>query len=153
MFDNSNPYTLRRKVIGGLTHYYIRFKDGQAVSQEVEISRAVYLEFTRFIKQERNLRRSDERHLEQSELTDEALYNRVLHKQKSLEDWTLDRLRDEQLQQVIAELSETQRRRFILYHECDLTYEQIAKIDGCTFQAVAKSVQAVKNNLRKIFGD
>jgi len=78
MFDNTNPYILRTEIIEGITHFYVSFADGQAIPRETEVSRPVYLEFCRFVKRERNLRRSDERHIEQSELTDETLYNRAL---------------------------------------------------------------------------
>jgi hypothetical protein len=64
MFDNTNPYTLRTEVVGGITRYYVAFTDGQAVLRETEVSRPVYLEFLRFVKVERNLRRFDERHIE-----------------------------------------------------------------------------------------
>ena len=65
MFDNSNPYTLRTEVSGGITRYYVSFTDGQAIHRETEVSRPVYLEFLRFVKIERSLRRWDERHIEQ----------------------------------------------------------------------------------------
>ena len=106
MFDNTNPYTLRTKVIEGVTHYYVSFKDGQADLQETEVSQLIYLQFLHFVKAERNLRRSDERHIEQSELSDETLYSRALYPPKSVEDATIDNLRDELLQQAIAELPE-----------------------------------------------
>ncbi|MGI6176338.1 MAG: hypothetical protein ACOYJC_09355 [Christensenellales bacterium] len=57
MFDNENPYTLRTEVVEGITHYYVSFQDGQAIMRETEVSRPVYLEFLRFVKHERNLRR------------------------------------------------------------------------------------------------
>ncbi len=152
MFDNTNPYTLRTKVVGGITRYYVAFTDGQAVLRETEVSRPVYLEFLRFVKVERNLRRSDERHIEQSELTDETLYNRAAHPPKGVEETAFDSLQNERLRQAIAELPEVQRRRFVLYHEFGLTYEQIAKMEDCTFQAVAKSVKTAENTIKKLFG-
>ena len=151
MFDNTNPYTLRTETREGITCYYISFTDGQAILRETEVSRPVYLEFLRFVKTERNLRRWDERHLEQSELTDETLYARSLHQPKSTEESAFDSLQDERLRQIIAELPETQRRRFVLYHEFGLTYEQIAGMEGCTFQAVAQSIKPAEKKVKKIF--
>jgi len=151
MFDNTNPYTLRIEVVEGITHYYVSFTDGQAIPRETEVSRPVYLEFCRFVKRERNLRRSDERHIEQSELTDETLYNRALHAPKSVEEMAFDCLRDEHLRQAIQELPEAQRRRFVLYHEFGLTYEQIAEMEGCKKQSVCNSVMlAEKKILEKL---
>jgi hypothetical protein len=57
MFDNTNQYTLRTEIHEGITRYYVSFADGQTVHRETEVSRPVYLEFLRFVKTERNLRR------------------------------------------------------------------------------------------------
>lgn len=153
MFDNTNPYTLRTEIVEGITHYYVSFMDGQAIPRETKVSRPVYLEFCRFVKRERNLRRSDERHIEQSDLTDETLYNRALQPPKSVEDAAIDDIRDEQLRQVIAELPETQRRRFILYHEFGLTYEQIAEMEGCTKRAIKFSVDLAEEKIKEKLKD
>ena len=123
--------------------------DGQCIPRETEVTRPVYLEFYRFVKHERNLRRSDERHTEQSELTDETLYNRALRPPKSIEETVFDSLRNELLQQIIAELPEIQRRRFVLHHEFGLTYEQIAEMEGCKRQPVTRSVERAKQKIRE----
>ena len=149
MFDNKNPYALRAEEIRGVLHHYVSFEDGQGVLHETEVSEAVYLEFLQFAKQGRNLRRWDERHREQSELSDEALYIRAAHAPKSLEDTTLDRLRGEHLREVIAQLPELQRRRFVLYYERGLTYAQIAEQEGCTKRAVKFSVDLAEGSLRE----
>ena len=149
MFDNKNPYTLHTEIIEGITHYYISFVDGEAIRREIEVSRPVYLEFLRFVKIERNLRRWDERHTEQSELTDETLYNRALYNPKDLEDMVFDSLRNEQLRLAIQELPEIQRRRFVLHHEFGLTYEQIAEMEGCTKMAVKFSIDRAKEKIKE----
>jgi RNA polymerase sigma-70 factor (ECF subfamily) len=149
MFDNTNPYTLRTKVAEGIARYFVSFTDGQGIHRETEVSRPVYLEFCRFVKQERNLRRWDERHTEYSELTDETLYNRALHPSKDVEETVFDRERDERLHQIIAKMPELQRRRFILYHEFGFTYEQIAEIEGCARQPVTRSVERAVAKIRE----
>ena len=149
MFDNTNPYTLRTEIVEGITRYYVSFKDGQAQPQETEVSRPVYLEFLRFIKTERNMRRWDERHVEQSALTEESLVERALYQQKSLEETAFDSLRNEQLRLAIQSLPAIQRRRFVLYHEFGLTYEQIAEMEGCTKRAVKFSVDLAKEKIQE----
>lgn len=149
MFDNSNPYTLRTEIVEGIMHYYVSFTDGQAILRETEVSRPVYLEFLRFIKIERNLRRSDERHTEQSELTEVTLYNRAAHPPKAVDEVVFDSLRDERLRQAVAELPETQRRRFVLYHEFGLTYEQIAEMEGRNLSSVYESVRGAETKIKE----
>ena len=153
MFDNKSPYTLRTENTEGITRYYVSFTDGQAIHRETEVSRSVYQEFQRFVKTERNLRRWDERHTEQSELSDETLHSRAVDKPQSAEDAAFDSLRNEYLWRAIQTLPEMQRRRFVLYYEFGLTYEQIAQIEGCTKMAVKYSidnaVKAIKESLEK----
>jgi RNA polymerase sigma-70 factor (ECF subfamily) len=150
MFDNTNLYTLRTEAAEGIMHYYVSFKDGQAILRETEVSRPVYLEFLRFIKLERNMRRSDERHIEQSELTDATLYTRAAHPPKGIEETIFDSLRDEHLRQAVAELPETQRRRFVLYHEFGLTYKQIAEMEGCTKMPVKRSIDRAAEKIKEL---
>ena len=150
MFDNTNPYTLRTEIVEGITRYYVSFQDGQAILRETEVSRPIYLEFCRFVKKERNLRRWDERHTEQSELTDETLYNRALQPPKSIEETVSNHQRDERLRQAIAELPKIQRRRFTLYYEFGMTYEQIAKMEGCTKMPVKRSIDRATEKIREL---
>jgi RNA polymerase sigma-70 factor (ECF subfamily) len=150
MFDNTNLYTLRTEIAEGIMHYYVSFTDGQAIHRETEVSRPVYLEFCRFVKQERNLRRWDERHTEQSDLADETLYNRAAIPPKSVEETVFDSERNERLRQSIAELPEIQRRRFVLHHEFGLTYEQIAKMEGCSKVSAFRSVNRAEEKIREL---
>ena len=147
MFNNTNHYNLWIEIVDGLEYYYVSFMDEQAVYREIEVSRPVYLEFLRFVKTERNLRRWDERHTEQSDLTNETLNKRALNPAKDTDEIVFDDIWNEKLRLAIQELPEIQRRRFILYYEFGLTYEQIAKIEGCTKMAVKYSVDKAKEKV------
>ena len=152
MFNDKNGYTLRVAVIGGLFHYFVSFKEsGSAELREIKVSRPVYLEFRRFAREEHNQDRWNRRHIERSELTDQSLYDRALQKPKSVEDSALDNLWGEQLAWALAELPETMRRRFILYHDFGLTYDQIAEVEGCRRQPVMRSVSRAEEKIRKKF--
>jgi RNA polymerase sigma-70 factor (ECF subfamily) len=111
VFDNTNQYTLRTENAEGITRYFISFTDGEDIRRETEVSRPVYNEFLRFVKTERNLRRWEERHIEQSDLTDETLNRRALNPPKSVEETIFDSQRNERLRQTVAELPEIGRRR------------------------------------------
>ena len=151
MFSNTCSYLMRKEIIAGFTHYYVSFRDSNGSQQEIEVHRRVFLECLRIVRAERNLRRWDERHVEQSGLTDETLYNRALDPQKSVEESALDNFRNEQLRQAIHSLPKIQRRRFVLYHVYGFTYEQIAETEGCSFQAVAKAVKVAESAIKKFF--
>ena len=148
MFDNTNPYTIRIEETNGQKRYFVAFIDGQGIFRESEVSYEVYTQFCRFVKCERNLRRSDERHLEQSELTEETLCRRAVHKPKSVDEAINDKIRTERLNRAIMELPEIQRRRFMLHFDLGLTYEQIGAMEGCTKMPIKRSIDRAIEKIR-----
>ena len=70
--------------------------------------------------------------------------------EKNGKDTVLKKLEEERLHNAIQKLSEIQRRRLIKYYFEEMTYEQIAQEEGCSFRRVAKSVKAAIENLKKI---
>lgn len=149
MDNRFDIYTLRAEVIDGIFRYFVCFKDGQGVFHETEVSPLVYSAFCQFVKIERNLRRSDERHIERSDLSDELLSKRVKHPQESIEDIAADAELADVLQAAIAQLPEVQHRRFILYYYSELTYKQIAEMEGCSHVAVIHSLEKAKAAIEK----
>ena len=57
----------------------------------------------------------------------------------------------ELLHKEISKLPEVQKRRLLLYFFGDMTYEQIAKMEGCTKRAVKFSVDIAIEKLKKNF--
>ena len=57
----------------------------------------------------------------------------------------------ELLHKAISKLPEVQKRRLLLYFFGDMTYEQIAKMEGCTKRAVKFSVDIAIEKLKKNF--
>jgi len=148
MFDNKNPYTLRHEVVGGFTRYYISLIDGAGIQRETQVSRQIYAEFRRFKKIERNLRRWDERYVEQSDLSEIALYNRALFPDKTIEEAVIESLQIRQLRAVLQKLSKIQRQRFFLRYELRLTFEEIAKKERCNRQAIQQCVSRVEKEIK-----
>ena len=70
------------------------------------------------------------RHIEHSKLTDETLNDRAFYKAERIEDIVSESIEYEQLHRAVSELPEAQRRRLKLYFFGELTYEQIAKLEG-----------------------
>lgn len=142
-------YNTRIEETDGKKRYLVDFIDGQGDFQESEVSYEIYKQLHCFVKRERNLRRSDERHLEQSELTDGTLYKRALHKPKLVEEVVDDNICSEQLYRAIMELPDVQRRRFQLYFDYNWTYEQIGKKEGCSKVAVKYTIDKAVITIRK----
>lgn len=145
--DKYNPYTIKEQ--SGC--YFLSFQDGQSVPHELEIQKALYDLFNAFELRDLSYLNQVDRHIEQSELTEAALYQRAFLAPDSTEETALDSIENELLHRVIDKLPETQRRRLLLYYFGELTYEQIAMMEGCTFQAVAKSVNTAEKTIKKFF--
>ena len=144
--DKYNPYTL--SVMNG--HCYLYFKDGFGISQQVEIDNALYCLFDKFELEDISYLNCISRHMEHFQLTDEALNDRTFYQPESLEESVEKRLEFESLHKAILKLPEAQKRRILLYFFCDKTYGQIAKMEGCKYQAVQCSIQAALKTLKKI---
>ena len=90
------------------------------------------------------------RHIEHSELTEATLNDRAFHKPETVEDVVSRNMEYELLHRAIAKLPETQRRRLLLYFFGELTYEQIAELEGCKYQTIQGSIYAALKTLKKI---
>lgn len=145
--DKYNPYQIF-KADGS---FYVSFKDGQGILQELKINEALYQAFDEFELEDLSYLNEWDRHLEQSELYEATLNTRAFHQPESLEEIVQKRLWTEKLHRAFNELSETQKRRLILYYFDCKTYEQIAKQEGCTKRAVKFSVDSAKEKIKKIF--
>ena len=145
--DKYNPYTLT--ITEG--HYYLSFKDGRGKQQNIEIDEMLYQTFDRFELEDISHLNRVSRHIEHSELTEETLNDRAFYKPERIEDIVSESIECEQLHRAVSELSEVQRRRLKLYFFGELTYEQIAKLEGCTKRAVKFSVDIAVEKLKKNF--
>jgi len=149
MFHDNDQYTLHRKVDGGgFTHYYISYTDEQGEAHDTRVSREVFAAYLRFEKDERNLRRWNERHREQRDLSDAEISARALRQPHSIENVLIDTEQRKLLWQAIAGLPEIQRRRLLMYHVDGMTYEEIADSEDCTKRAVKFSVDIAEEKVK-----
>lgn len=145
--DKHNPYTLM--IVEG--RYYLSFKDGRGIMQNIEIDKMLYDLFNRFELEDISYLNRVSRHIEHSELTESSLNDRAFYKEESLEETVSRSMEYEQLHKAISKLPETQKRRLLLYFFGELTYEQIAELEGCTKRAVKFSIDLAIEKLKKSF--
>lgn len=145
--DKYNPYTLT--ITEG--RYYLSFKDGRGKQQNIEIDEVLYQTFDRFELEDISHLNRVSRHIEHSELTEETLNDRTFHKAKQIEDIVSGSIEYEQLHRAVSKLPKVQRRRLKLYFFGEMSYEQIAKLEGCTKRAVKFSVDIAVEKLKKNF--
>ena len=131
--------------------YYLSFEDGRGVMQNIEIDKVLYDLFNRFELEDISYLNRVSRHIEHSELTESSLNDRAFYKEESLEETVSRSMEYEQLHKAISKLPETQRRRLLLYLFGEVTYDQIAELEGCTKRAVKFSIDLAIEKLKKSF--
>jgi len=149
MQKNEHPYTARIEKKDGIKRYYISFTDGNGKWQKYEVERCVLVDMELCRKNEKRQCNFFDRHVEHSELTEESLQQRTAKPPVSLEESVITQDRENAMRKAVAELPEIQQRRFLLYHEGSMTYEQIAERENCSLVAVFHSVDKAKASIRK----
>lgn len=143
--DKLNPYVLS---IENKEHY-VSFLDGQKVHHKEKISQELYDLFDRFELEDISQLNAISRYREHSELTEEMLNQRALVLPEPLEEGVYRKILYDRLYTAISKLPTVQRRRIILYYFGEYTYEQIAKVEGCTKMAVKFSIDIAIKKLRE----
>ena len=142
--DKYNPYTIREND----GKYYLSFKDGQAMRHDMEIEKNLFDMLNRFELDDLSILNEWDRHIEHFEQTEQSLNRCAYYKTESVEDTVLRNIEYEQLHKAISELPETQQRRLILYYFRGLTYEQIAKMEGCSIMPVKRSIDSALKKIK-----
>ncbi len=143
-----NTYNVRVENVNGIDRYFAFFADGEGVMHETEVSFEVYLALESCRKHEKRQDNFDDRHVEQAALSEGQLQERMIHLSPALELLVENQEQAEQLQSAISALPEIQRRRFLLYHEDELTYRQIAALEFCSKVAVIHSIQRAEEKIK-----
>lgn len=147
--DKYNPYYIYEED----GRYYISFRDGGGIVQEFKISKVLYETFNSFELEDISYLNEWDRHIEHSEIWDRHLNGRAVEKPELVENIVFKNLQEERLHRAIRGLPEKQRRRLEMYYFENLTYEQIAEIEGCSFQAIAKSISAAIRKLKNMWAE
>ena len=77
------------------------------------------------------------------------LWNASNQTTESVEDIVLRNMEIDALHRAIQKLTEVQKRRVLLYFFEDMTYDQIAVIEGCTKMPVKRSIDQALQKLKK----
>lgn len=145
--DKYNPYVLT--IENGL--YFIAFADGQGVHHKIEIDQELYAAFNCFELEDISQLNVISRYIEHSELIEGTLNQRAIYQPELIEDSIAKIIDNEHLHMAISKLPEIQRRRVLLYYFEGYTFDQIAKMEGCTKRAVKFSVDIAIKKIKEYF--
>ncbi len=123
--------------------------NGQAVSVDVTIE--VYECIQGFDRKAENLMHQKRRHWDMRELDEYIIANECSRVHTLTPEQIL--CRQETLNQILSALracTETQQKRFLLYALEDMSYKDIARLQGCSKVAVHYSIQAVRKKYQEL---
>lgn len=118
------------------------------VLHEMEIDGELYGLLNAFELEDLSYLNEWDRHIEQSELSEETLEQRMRRTPCSVEETVYRAIQYGQLHRAIDQLPKTQRRRLILYYFYDFTYEKIAEIEGCSVHSVFVAIERAKEKIK-----
>jgi len=144
--EYDNPYTLES--IEKEELYFIRFRDEKG-EHLVTVSKEVFDVFDESEKQDNNMMVRNSRYIHKYELSDEALSNKMLNNQTSIEDKLISDFEIQELYEAINELSDIQKRRIKKYFFEDKTFEEIAIEEECSKVAVKYTIDIALEKISK----
>ncbi len=144
--SKDNPYTIYKEN----NQLFVNFKDGENVEYTIEVDVPVFALFNSFELEDLSQMNEYDRHIEHSRLNTNTLHKRSVTEVASVDECAMINIRNEKLRKVIDKLPSVQRRRLLLYYYKDMTYDEIAEIEGCTKRSVYIAIERGKEKLKKI---
>ena len=138
--SKDNPYILKKNN----NKYYVILN-----KKEIEINETIFNEMDKFELEDISQMHKYDRHIEHSELYDETLNKRAFNKQTSIEEIIETKLQNERLYNAINKLSDTKKRRIMLYFFKELTQREIALKEGTSIRAIQYTLNAALEELQK----
>lgn len=145
--SNANPYQISYSK--KQNSYMLTFKNGEGQEVEVLIDDTLYKTFNQFELEDLSELNEYDRHTERFDLDENAIHNKTSIIADDVEDVVDRQIRHDKLWKAINQLPNIQKRRVVLYYFEELTYEQIAQEEHCSFQAIAYSIETAKKSLKK----
>lgn len=146
-----NPYRIfSTGQATGDPHYYIKFLDAQGVEICIEISRELFDYFDNCELADLSLLNECDRHTDKTELSPYLLNIITNQSQDPLLDITAKSQEERELRIAILMLPDKQRRRLLMHYWGDMTYQEIAVMEGCSPQAIEHSLRKAQARIKII---
>ena len=145
--DKYNPYTIYS--VGAETNepqFYVTFSDTTGEKVTTEISREIFELLNQFELEDLSYLNEIDRHYAYSDQTELELQTNSLN----LPSLPEDMFEYDDLYAAIKKLPEKQRKRLVLYYFHNLTLEEIARLEGVSFQTISKSIELTVKKLSHI---
>ncbi|MCI9038431.1 MAG: hypothetical protein HFJ29_00890 [Clostridia bacterium] len=131
--------------------YYISFIDSVNQECRIEIDKEIFYAYLKSKKSYIKIKNETSRHLEQSILSDEEIYNRAFEPEESIEEKVMKSIEKEKMQQALNNLTEAQHRRIELHIVNELTIRDIAQLEKVRKKQIEKSLQVGLKKIKNFF--
>jgi len=143
-----NPYVLDYCI--EKNKFYIEYIDSRNESNKVDVSEEVYKVMDSFELDDISQMNEFDRHIEHLQLSENELHLRMSNKELSVEEAVNNKEMIDMMKTAIERLPEIQCRRIKMYYFEEMTFEEIAIIEGCTKRAVKFSVDIALKKLKEV---
>ncbi len=133
--------------------YYISFLDSANQECRIEIDKEIFDIYMSSKKSYVKIKNETSRYIEQSELTEEDIYNRAKYKVKDAEEIFIDNLEREKMRKAKEKLTDTQIRRLELHIIDEVTIRDLAKLENVRKNQIEKSIQLGIKKLKKFINE
>lgn len=133
--------------------YYISFLDSANQECRIEIDKEIFDIYMSSKKSYVKIKNETSRYIEQSELTEEDIYNRAKYKVKDAEEIFIDNLEREKMRKAKEKLTDTQIRRLELHIVDEVTIRDLAKLENVRKNQIEKSIQLGIKKLKKFINE
>lgn len=137
---------------GDKKNYIVRIKTDYHDEIDIPVNREVFDAINELQRELWRLERRESRHCVHIDAIPDCY---IPHEQFSVdpEDKILAAFESKALKSALAQIPDKQRRRFLLYHEYDMSSSTIAEIEGCSERSIQYSLSLARRNLRDILED
>ena len=143
-----DAYTYKIEIVGDIEMFSVVFKDGEGRTHEVSVNREVFASLKRLQLAENRLTYKSELYISHFiEDSDEDISYLAFAPLPCVEDEVFADELANHIAELLTELTDAQRRRFLLYRVDGLTYIQIAIREKCSLFAVYKSIQVANKKI------
>lgn len=148
----SRFYKKRTSVDSEGIHYYVSVDGSSGNTVEIEVDEELIEELDDLQREFWRLERRESRHTVHMECIPDCYLPHDMFC-VTPEDLLIKQLESIQLIQMLNEIPDTQRRRFLMRHLIGLSIKEIANIEGCSRRAIDYSLNLAKHNLRELLSE
>lgn len=131
--------------------YYISFKDSANRDCKIEINKEIFEIYRESKSAYIKIKNEKTRYLEQSELSENDIFNRSFNKKENVEDTVVRKILLDELKKAKEELTEVQMKRIELHIVNKVGITDLARMENVRRKQIDKSIELGLKKLKNFF--